>query len=72
MSAADNQLAYLKKHLYINEMCGIKWDMARSDTVAAWAEMQAKAMLEAMRKNPDSDLARKARSTLELRGLVEA
>lgn len=72
MTDADNQLAYLKKHLYINEMCGIKWDMTRSEAVSSRAEMQAKEMLEAMRKNPDSDLARKARSTLEMRGLVES
>ena len=72
MTNTDNQRAYLKKHLYINEMCGIKWDMTRSETVAARAEVQAKEMLDAMRKNPDSDLARKARSTLEMRGLVEA
>ena len=72
MTNADNQLAYLTKHLYVNEMCGIKWDMTRTEAVSNRAEMQAKAMLEAMRKNPDSDLARRARSTLELRGLVEA
>ena len=72
MTNADKQMAYLKNHMYINEMCGIKWDMTRSETVAAHAEMRAKEMLEAMLKKPDSDLARKARSTLEMRGLTVA